>query len=86
MEHTWKTLISCIDLGVKYTGRNVTKNHGRPNLLSSSYEINLLVDSMKNRLGIHYTTLLINFHRQTHGDNAASRSTVNLPLGDSNLK
>ena len=30
VEHTWKTLISCIEQGVKYTGRNVTKNHGRP--------------------------------------------------------
>ena len=37
MEHKWKTLISCIEYGVKYTGRNITKNHGRPYLLSSSY-------------------------------------------------
>ena len=42
VEHTRKTLISCIEQGVKYTGRNVTKNHGRSYLLSSSYEINLL--------------------------------------------
>ena len=35
---------------------------GRPYPLSHSYEINLL----------------INFHRQTYGDNAVSRSTVNL--------
>ena len=33
---------------------------------------------MENRLGLRYTTLLINFHRHTHGDNAVSRSTVNL--------
>ena len=32
MEHTWKTLIRCIEKGVKYTGKNVTKNHGRPYL------------------------------------------------------
>ena len=25
VEHTWKTLISCIEKGVKYTGGNVTK-------------------------------------------------------------
>ena len=25
VEHTWKTLISCIEQGVKYTGRKVTK-------------------------------------------------------------
>ena len=73
-----KTLISCIDQGVKYTGRNVTKKDGRPYLLSSSYEINLLADSIQNLIGLRYTTLLINFHCQTHGDNAVSRSTVNL--------
>ena len=78
MEHTWKTVISCIEQGIKYTGRNVTKNHGRPYLLSSSYEINLIFNSMQNRIGVRYTTLLSNFHRQTHGDNAVSRSTVNL--------
>ena len=33
---------------------------------------------MQNRLGLRYTTLLINFHRHTHGDNAVSNSTVNL--------
>ena len=34
VEHTRKKVISCIDQGVKYTGRNVTKNQGRPYLLS----------------------------------------------------
>ena len=33
---------------------------------------------MQKRLGLSYTMLLINCHRQTHGDNAVSRSTVNL--------
>ena len=33
---------------------------------------------MENCLGLRYTTLLINCHRHTHGDNAVSRSTVNL--------
>ena len=33
---------------------------------------------MEKRLGLRYTTLLINYHRQTHGDNAVCRSTVNL--------
>ena len=78
MEHTWKTVVGFIDRGVNYTGRNVTKNHVRPYLLSSSYEINMLVDSMQNRPGLRYTTLLINFHYQTHGDNEVSMSTVNL--------
>ena len=78
MEHTWKTLISCIYKGVKYTGKNVTKKHGRLYLLSSSFEINLLANSMENCLGLHYTTILINCHHHTHGDNAVSRPTVNL--------
>ena len=38
----------------------------------------MLANSMKNRLVLRYTMLLINFHRQTHGDNAISSSTVNL--------
>ena len=33
---------------------------------------------MERRLGLRYTTLLINCHRQTKGDNAVFRSTVNL--------
>ena len=78
MEHTWKTLIICIEQVVKYTGINVTKNYGRPYLLYSSYEINLLVNSIQNRLGLHYTMILINCHCQTHGDNAVSRFTINL--------
>ena len=78
MEHTWKTLISCIEKGVKYTGKNVTKKHGRPYLLSSSSEINLLANSMQKRLGLRYMTLLINCHHHTHGANALIRSTVNL--------
>ena len=78
MDHTWKTLISCIEKGVNYTGKNVTKKHGRPYLLSSYSEINLLANSMENRLSLRFMTLLINYHRHTHGDNAVSRSTVNL--------
>ena len=34
--------------------------------------------SMERRLGLRYTTLLINCHRQTNGDNAMCRSAVNL--------
>ena len=78
MEHTWKTVISCIYQGVNYIGRSVTKNNGIPYLLSSYYAINLLANSMQNRLFLCYTTLLINFHHQTHGENSVSRSTVNL--------
>ena len=65
VEHTWKTVIICIEKGVKYKGRNVTKKYGIPYLLSSSYEINLLANSTQNRLGLRYTTLLINCHFHT---------------------
>ena len=33
---------------------------------------------MERRLGLRYTTILINVHRQTKGDDAVCRSTVNL--------
>ena len=49
-----------------------------PYLISTSYEINLIAKSMERRLGLRYTTLLINCHRQTKGDDAVCRSTVNL--------
>ena len=58
---------------------NITKKLGRPYLLSSSSsEINLLANSMQNCLGLSYMTILINFHRHTHGDNSVSNSAVNL--------
>ena len=36
------------------------------------------MNSMQNRLGLRYKTLLINCHRQTHGDNAVGKSNFNL--------
>ena len=33
---------------------------------------------MENRFSLSYTTLLISYHRHTHGENTVSRSTVNL--------
>ena len=42
------------------------------------YEITLIANSMKRRLVLRYTTLFINCRRQTNGDNAVCRSTVNL--------
>ena len=38
----------------------------------------MLVNSARNRLGLCYTTLLINGHHQTHGENVVIKSTVNL--------
>ena len=71
-------MVSSLEKGVKYTGNNVTKKHSRPNLISYSSEINIIANSMGKLLGLRYTTLLINCHRQTHGDIAVCRSTVNL--------
>ena len=71
-------MISSLEKGVKYTVNNETKNHGRPYLISSSSEINIIADSMVKRLGLRYTTLHINCHRQKNGDTAVCRSTVNL--------
>ena len=71
-------MISSLEKGVKYTGKNETKKHGRPYLIYSSSEINLVANFMGKRLGLRYTTILINCHRQLHGDNAVCTSTVNL--------
>ena len=73
-----KKIISYLEKGVKYTGNNGTERKGPTYLLSSCHEINLLANSMERRLGLRYTTLLINFHRHTKGDNAVSLSTVYL--------
>ena len=67
VEKTWKTMISSLDKGVKYTGNNETKKHGIPYLISSSYEINLIANSMERHLGLRYTTIHINCHLQTNG-------------------
>ena len=38
----------------------------------------MIANSMERRLGLQYTNLLINCHRQKNGDNSVCRSTVNL--------
>ena len=64
----------------EYTGNNYNlSRHFNPSYLVSNVdEINLLENSMENRLGIVYATKLLNFHRHQNGVNAVSRSTVNL--------
>ena len=49
-----------------------------PHLLSSLDELNILADLMEKRLGLRYTTQLINCYRQRNGFDAVSKSTVNL--------
>ena len=42
------------------------------------YEINIIANYMERRLVLRYTTLLMNCHCQTNGENAGCRSTVSL--------
>ena len=49
-----------------------------PYLVSNLDELNILADSMENRLGLAYTTKLINCHRHQNGFDALCTSTVNL--------
>ena len=43
-------------------------------------ELNILADTMKKKLGIRYTTHLINYHRHHNCFNAVCKSTDNLVL------
>ena len=63
----------------EYTGNNnITRNLNPSNLLSNLDELNIIADSMENRLDISYTTKLINCRRHQNGFDAVCRSTVNL--------
>ena len=63
----------------EYTGNNnVTRNLNSSYLLSNLDELNLLADSMENRLGLRYTTKLINCHRYRNGFDSVCNSTVDL--------
>ena len=63
----------------EYTGNNnVTRNFNPSYLLSNWDELNILADSMEKRLGISFTTQIINCHRYRNGFYAVRRSTVNL--------
>ena len=62
-----------------YTGNiNVTRNLNPPYRLLNLDELNLLADSMENRLGLSYITQLINCHCYRNGFDAVCNSTVNL--------
>ena len=63
----------------EYTGNNnVTSHLNPPYLLSNLDELNILADSMENRIGLTYTTKLINCHRHQNGFDAVCRFNVNL--------
>ena len=78
VERTWHMFNKCKEMKQEYTGNNnVTRNLNPSYLLSSLDELNLLTDSMENRLGLRYTTKLINCHHHQNGFDAVCRSTVN---------
>ena len=68
----------CKETEQEYTGNNF-KNHFSPiYLLSNKDELNILVDAMKNRLGLRYTTHLINCCCHHNGFDSVCKSTVNI--------
>ena len=63
----------------EYTGNNnLTRHLNLSYLVSNLDELNLLANSMENRLGITYTIKLINCHLHQNGVDAVCRSTFNL--------
>ena len=63
----------------EYTGNNnITRNLNPTYLLSNLDEINIHADSMENRLGLRYTTQLINYHRYRNDFDAVCKYTVHL--------
>ena len=79
VERTWHMVIKCKEMKQEYTrNNNVTRHLNPPYLVSNLDELNILAYSMENRLGLVYTTKLINCHRHRNGFDAVCRSTVNL--------
>ena len=67
----------CKEMEQEYTGNNnVIRHLNPPYLLSNLYELNILADSMEKRLGLSYTTKLINCHCHQNGFDAVCKSTV----------
>ena len=79
LERTWHMVNKCKEMEQEYTGNNNVTRHFNPSyLLSNLDKLNILADSMENRLGISYTTQLINCRRYRNGFDAVCRSTVNI--------
>ena len=68
----------CKEMEQEQTRNNSTRHLNPPYLLSNLDELNILADSMEKRLGLRYTTQLINCHRYHNGFDAVCKSTVNL--------
>ena len=79
VERTWHMVNKCKETKKEYTwNNNLTRHLNPPYLVSNVDELNLLANSTENRLGITYTTKLINCHRDYNSVDAVCRSTVNL--------
>ena len=63
---------------IKSTQKNSTRQFGKPYLLSNPDELNMIADAMENKLGLCYTTHIINCHHQQFFFNAVCKSTVNI--------
>ena len=79
VERTWHMVNKCKETEQEYTVNiNVTRSFNPPHHLSNLDELNILADSTENRLGLRYTTHLINCHHHQIGFDAVCNSTVNL--------
>ena len=70
----------CKEMEQEYTGNTCKSNLNIPYLVSNLDELNLLADAMENRLGLRYTTHLVDCYRHQNGFDAVCKSTVNLAL------
>ena len=68
----------CKEMEQEYTGNNCTRHLGQPYLLSNPDELNILADAMEHKLGLRYTTHLINCRRHHKGFNVVCKYSVNL--------
>ena len=67
----------CKEMEQQYTGNKIW-HLGQPYLLSNPDELNIIADSMENKLGLRYTTYVINCHCRYKCFNTVCKSTVNI--------
>ena len=77
-ERTWQMVNKCKEMEQEYTRNNFTSNLNPTFFLSKLDELNILPGSMEKRLGLRFTTLLINFNHHQNGFDEVCKSTVNL--------
>ena len=78
VERTWRIVNRCKEIEQEYTGNICTRYLGQPYLLSNPDELNILSDSMENKLGLCYITHLIKWHPHHKDVNAVCKSTGNI--------